>query len=323
MKITITALAIFSSLLVFGQTSQEYLENGIKKHQNQDYKGAIKEYSKAIKENKENKDAYFNRGTCEFALKDLDGAMDDFTKAIELDPKNVKAYYSRATVFVSKQKYKEALPDLNKAYEIEPSTPNLLTLRGQIRAVTGDRAGACEDFNKAKINGDKQADNYLEQYCGNKQLDGESLMLHWPESENWKVGHSQENGNIALIELIHSNETIEKWTEMGNMMSIKGAKNIQMDQAMNMMFEQTKKSAPKAKLTFIEKDDKAEHPWVLFTIESPSFKNDKTPESQLWYVVQGKTALYTNFIAVKKSSIPQDFRDKWVAFFKTGKIVYK
>ena len=316
-------MAIFCSFLSFGQTSQELFENGLKKHQNQDYKGAIKDYTKAIKENKENKVAYFNRGTCELALKDFDAATEDFTKVIELDPAYVDAYYSRATVFISREKYKEALPDLNKAYKIAPSTPNLLTLRGQILAATGDKNGACKDFNEAKTFGDKQAETYLQKYCGNKQLEGESLMLHWPENENWKVGNSQENGDIALLELIHSNETIEKWTEMGNMMSIKGALNIPMEKAMSMMFEQTKKDAPKAKLTFIEKDEKSEFPWILFTIESPSFNNDKTPESQLWYVVQGKTALYTNFRAVKQATIPSDLKNKWIAFFKTGKIVYK
>ena len=323
MKIKLTSITILCSFLSFGQSSNEFYENGLKKHQNQDYKGAIKEYTKVVKENKENKDAYFNRGTCEFALKDFDAAMEDFTKVIELDPADVKAYYSRATVFVSKEKYAEALPDLNKAYKIAPSTPNLLTLRGQILAATGDKNGACKDFNEAKTFGDKQADTYLQKYCGNKQLEGESLLLNWPENEKWKIGNSQENASMAMLELIHSNETLEKWTEFGNMMSIKGALNIPMENAMNMMFEQTKKNAPKAKLTFIEKDEKTEYPWIIFTIESPSFKNDKTPESQLWYVVQGKTALYTNFRAVKQATIPADLKDKWTAFFKTGKIVYK
>jgi len=323
LKTKITLLALCFSYFVIGQTSNEFYENGIKKHQNQDYKGAIKEYTKAIKENKENKDAYFNRGTCEFALKDFDAAMVDFTKVIELDPSFVKAYYSRATIFVSKEKYAEAFPDLNQAYKIAPATPNLLTLRGQIRAATGDKKGACEDFDQAKTFGDKQADAYLQKYCGNKQLAGESLMLNWPENENWKIGNSQENANMSMLELIHSNETLEKWTEMGNMMSIKGALNIPMENAMNMMFEQTKKSAPKSKLTFIEKDEKTEFPWIIFTIESPSFKDDKTPESQLWYVVQGKTALYTNFRAVKQATILVDLKEKWTAFFKTGKIVYK
>lgn len=323
MKKILTIIAILCSFMVFGQTSQEHLQNGVTKHKQQDYKGAIKDYDKAIKEDKTNVEAYFNRGTCELALKEFKSAMSDFSKTIELDPKFVKAYYSRASVFVSQEKYVEALPDLDKTIELDQTIPNALTLRGQIRAQTGNKKGACDDFNKAKEIGDKKADNYLSQFCGNEQQGGESLLLHWPEAENWKIGSNQENEQMAMLELIHSNETFENWTEIGTMTSIKGAKNIPMDQAMNMTFDQAKKNAPKAKLTFIEKDESVEFPWIIFTIESPSFKNDKNPESQLWYVVQGKTSLYTNFRAVKQATIPADLKDKWVKFFKTGKIVYK
>ena len=323
MKKTLMTLVIICSLTAFGQTAQEHLQNGITKHKQQDFKGAIKDYDKAIKEDKGNTDAYFNRGTCELALKDFKSAMTDFNKTIELDPKFVKAYYSRASVFVSQEKYADALPDLDKTIELAPSTPNALTLRGQIRAQTGNKKGACADFNQAKQFGDKQADKYLSQFCGNEQQLGESLMLDWPESENWKVGSSQENEQMAILELIHANETLEKWTEIGTMMSIKGAKNIPMDEAMNMMFDQAKLNSPKAKLTFIVKDESVEYPWIIFTIEAPNFKNDKAPESQLWYIVQGKTALYTNFRAVKQSKVPADLKDKWIKFFKTGKIVNK
>jgi hypothetical protein len=106
-------------------------------------------------------------------------------------------------------------------------------------------------------------------------------------------------------------------------MSIKGATNVPMDKAMNLMYEQAKQNSPKAKLTFIEKDESVEYPWIIFTIESPNFKNDKNPESQLWYIVQGKTSLYTNFRAIKQASIPDDLKEKWIKFFKTGKIVNK
>ena len=323
MKKTLTTLAIICSLTVFGQTSQEHLQNGIEKHKQQDFKGAIKDYDKAIKEDKTNKDAYYNRGTCELALKDFESAMTDFSKTIELDPKFVKAYYSRATVFVGQEKYVEALPDLDKTVELDPTTPNVLTLRGQIRAQTGNKKGACEDFNQAKQIGDTEADKYLSQFCGNEQQVGESLMLDWPESENWKIGSSQENEQMAMLELIHSDETLEKWTEFGCMMSIKGAKNILMENAMYLMFDQTKLNSPKAKLTFIEKDESAEYPWIIFTIEAPNFNNDKTPESQLWYIVQGKTSLYTNFRAVKEATIPADLKDKWITFFKTAEVVNK
>ena len=321
MKNTITALMLLLAVTVFGQSSTDFFESGILKHKKQDFKGAIKDYTKAIKSDKENKDAYFNRGTCELALKDFKSAMSDFNKTIKIDPKFVKAYYSRATVFVSQQKYTEALPDLDKTIELDAAFPNALTLRGQIRAQIGNKKGACEDFNQAKEIGDSQAGKYLSQFCGNEQQLGESLSLHWPEDENWKIGSKQENEQMDMLELIHSDETLENWTEFGSMMSIKGAKNIPMDKAMNLMFEQSKQNSPKAKLTFIEKDESVEYPWIIFTIESPSFKNDKTPESQLWYVVQGKTSLYTNFRAVKKAEIPEDLKEKWIKFFKTGKIV--
>jgi len=323
MKKTLTTLAIVCSIALFGQTSNEHLQNGIAKHGQRDFKGAIKDYDKAIKSDKKNKDAYYNRGTCELALKDFKSAMNDFNKTIDLDPKFVKAYYSRATVYVSQEKYYEALPDLDKTIELDPTIPNALTLRGQIRAQTGDKKGACEDFNSAKENGDKQADKYLNQFCGNEQQQEESLMLYWPESENWKVGDDQENSAQHVLDLIHTNETIDNWTELGNMSSIKGVTGVPMDKAMNLMFEQAKLNSPKAKLIFIEKDESVEYPWIIFTIEAPSFKNDKTPESQLWYIVQGKQALYTNFRAVKQATIPVDLKENWITFFKTGKIINK
>lgn len=154
MRKTLSLSAIICSFLTFGQTSQEHLQNGISKHKQQDYKEAIKDYSKAIKVDKSNKDSYFNRGICELALKDFKSAMTDFNTTIELDPNSVKAYYSRATVYVSQEKYIEALPDLDKTIQLDPTTPNALTLRGQIRAQTGNKNGACEDFNQAKQVGD-------------------------------------------------------------------------------------------------------------------------------------------------------------------------
>jgi hypothetical protein len=158
---------------------------------------------------------------------------------------------------------------------------------------------------------------------GNEQREGESLMLDWPDSENWKIGDDQENAQQRVIDLIHTNETIDKWTELGNMTSFKGVIGVPMNKAMNLMFAQAKQNSTKAKLTFIEKDEKCKYPWIIFTIEAPGFKNDKTPESQLWYIIQGKQALYTNFRAIKQATIPNDLKEKWIKFFKTSKIVMK
>jgi tetratricopeptide (TPR) repeat protein len=320
MKNTITVFMLICSITVFGQTSKEHLDNGYSKHEKQDFNGAIKEYTKAIKADKENRDAYYNRGSCELALKDLKAALTDFNKTIKLDPEFAKAYYSRATVFVSQQKYIEALPDLDKTIELDPAIPNVLTLRGQIRAQTGNKKGACEDFNQAKNIGDPQADKYLNQFCENVT---ESLVLDWLESENWKIGDDQENAEQHVIDFIHADETFDNWTELGNMTTMKGVKGVPMNKVMNLMFDQTKQNAPKSKLTFLEKDENTEYPWIIFTIESSSFKNDKIPESQLWFIIQGKQALYSNFRAIKKATIPTDLIEKWTIFFKTSKIANK
>jgi len=148
----------------------------------------------------------------------------------------------------------------------------------------------------------------------------EDFMLDWPDSEHWKVGSVQESGQVKLIELIHEDETLDKWTEFGNMMSLKGV-TIPVEKAMNAMYDQSLKNAPDATLTLFEKDEKAEYPWIIFKIESPRFNNDPKPESQLWYIVQGKGGLYTNFRAVKEKKISKAQEEKWIAFFKTGKVV--
>jgi tetratricopeptide (TPR) repeat protein len=321
MKFILSTITIFFFAFSFAQTAQEHYKNGVQKHNKEDYKGAIKDYNNAIKEDKSFMKAYFNRGTCYLALNNFKDSYADFTKAIELNPKDAESYYRRATIFVVQDKYLEALPDLDKTIELDPAAPDALTLRGQIRMQSGNEKGGCEDFNLAKKNGDKQADEYIKKFCGNKKQKNESLMLDWPDAENWKVGSQQENDKMTLVELIHANETLENWTEIGTMTSIKGAKNVGLDKAMNLMYDQSKINSPKAKLTFIEKDENAEFPWIIFTIECPNFKNDKTPESQLWYIVQGETALYTNFRAVKKAEISPDLKTRWIAFFKTAKVV--
>jgi tetratricopeptide (TPR) repeat protein len=324
MRLLLTILSIIIYSTVFGQTANDYLQSGIEKHKSKDFEGAIKDYTNAIKIDKNLRDGYYNRGVCELVLQEFKEAKNDLDKTIEIDPKFVDAYYSRASVLVSQKKYREALPDLDKTIEIEPTTPNALTLRGQIRAQTGNKKGACEDFNQAKGNGDVAADKYIAEFCDNQQQAGESLMLDWPDSENWKVGDDQENAQQRVIDLIHTNETIDNWTELGNMTSFKGVTaKIPMDKAMNLMFDQAKQNAPKAKLTFIEKDENVEYPWIIFTIEAPGFKNDNRPESQLWYIIQGNQALYSNFRAIKQAKIPDDLKAKWTNFFKTGKIVAK
>ncbi len=317
MKKTFTALALICTIVLFGKSSNDFLEMGIAKHKQKNFRGAIADYSKAIKEDNSNKDAYFNRGTCELALTDYKSALKDFNRTIKLDPKFAKAYYNRATALIGMQEYTRAIPDLDKAIELDPNMSNAYTLRGQFRVKTGDKVGACEDFSIAMQRGDKKAHKYMALNCDM----GESFKLNW--SEKWKVGSNQETKEMAMVELIHADESLENWSEIGTMITIKGAVDVPMNKAMQLMYQQAKQESGEAKLTFIEKDESVEYPWIIFKIESPSFKNDPNPESQLWYIVQGQAALYTNFRAVKQATVPDELKDKWIEFFKTSQVVTK
>jgi hypothetical protein len=151
----------------------------------------------------------------------------------------------------------------------------------------------------------------------------ENLKINWPDEYKWKVATNQEDDKQQMIEVIPGNETIDKWTIIGTMMSIKGVQNVPMEVAMNLMFDQAKQSAINPKLTIFERNDTAAHPWILFTIETPKFKDDNNPESQLYYIIQGSSSLYSNFVAVKQKKLSKDFIDKWVLVFKASELVYQ
>ena len=151
----------------------------------------------------------------------------------------------------------------------------------------------------------------------------ENLKITWPPEYQWKIATNQEDQKVHLIELIPYQENLDTWSIMGTMMSFKGVKGVPMSKAMNMMFELAFQQAPKAKITELEKDEKAVHPWVLFKIESPRFKNDKHPESQLYYIVQGESSLYANFVAIKEKKLSTAFISKWRPVFKAGTLETK
>jgi hypothetical protein len=157
---------------------------------------------------------------------------------------------------------------------------------------------------------------------GQEQTKKESLRIFWPEEYNWKIGSNQENAKQQMIELISKNETIGKWTIIGTMISMKGRTGVSMDVAMNLMFDQAKKTSDPT-LTMVERNDTTRNPWIIFKIETPNFKDNANPESQLFYIVQGDSSLYLNFVAIKKKSLSSEFVEKWKRVFEASKLVYE
>lgn len=151
----------------------------------------------------------------------------------------------------------------------------------------------------------------------------ENLKIDWPDEYKWKIGSDQENDKRHLVELVPGNESIDKWTTIGTMDSFKGVTGMPIAKTPDIMLAEAKKASPGAKLTIFEKNEEGKNPWIIFKIESPGFTNDPKPESQLFYVIQGDTALYSNFVAIKEKELSDDFVKKWIKVFKASELVYK
>lgn len=164
---------------------------------------------------------------------------------------------------------------------------------------------------------------FLSSFSGFSQNKIENLMVNWPEEYKWKIGTNQEDETVHFVELVPEKESIDNWTIIGTMMSLKNVTSMPMDKAMNLFFDQTKSNAPEAKLTLIEKNETGKNNWVLFKVEVEKYLDDPKPESQIYYIIQGESSLYVNLVGIKEKKISNAFEKKWITIFKGSKIVFQ
>jgi tetratricopeptide (TPR) repeat protein len=80
---------------------------------------------------------------------DYKGAVDDYTKSIELNPKYQLAYHNRANAKRMLGDYTGAIKDCDKALELGNEYAGVYYIRGLSKHGLGDTQGALEDLNRA------------------------------------------------------------------------------------------------------------------------------------------------------------------------------
>ncbi len=98
--------------------AKELVESGETKSEDGNRTGAIADYTRAIKLDPRNSDAYNNRGGEKQDAGDLDGAMADYNHAIEADPNASLPYYNRGGIYFVKGDWSKAIPDLRRHDEL-------------------------------------------------------------------------------------------------------------------------------------------------------------------------------------------------------------
>jgi tetratricopeptide (TPR) repeat protein len=111
-----------------------------------DYKGAIKEYNKLIKENKANPEFYVERANCNTRQNQFEEAIKDLSKAIELDESYTEPVLQRASVYVKTNNFPKAIADYTVLISKYKDIPQYYSRRGSAYQQVNDFNAATEDF---------------------------------------------------------------------------------------------------------------------------------------------------------------------------------
>lgn len=122
--------------------AQQLFESGAAKGSDGDRAGAIADYTRAIKLDPKNFDAYNNRGTEKQNAGDIAGAFADFNRAIEANPRDADPYYNRGTIYFLKHDWNKALSDLQRHDELNEEDEDAPPLIWATQARSGQKEAA-------------------------------------------------------------------------------------------------------------------------------------------------------------------------------------
>ena len=93
------------------------------------------------------------------------GAMQDYTRIIKQFPKSSNAYLARGLAKNHHGDYNGAIEDYNKAIELNSAASSAFVHRGRAKINISDKEGACLDWNTALELGDTDATDLIEEHC--------------------------------------------------------------------------------------------------------------------------------------------------------------
>ena len=143
-------LACSGPVRLLSQDSHEsYLIRGYKKEKLGDYKGAIADYTQAIRLKPDDDTAYYNRGNAKVKLRQYESAINDHSIAVHLNPNNAYAYYSRGIAKGRLAQCVTAIADYDVAIRLKPDFVNAYINRGNAKVRLGQLSAAIADFDLA------------------------------------------------------------------------------------------------------------------------------------------------------------------------------
>ncbi|ACU63437.1 hypothetical protein [Chitinophaga pinensis] len=150
----------------------------------------------------------------------------------------------------------------------------------------------------------------------------EFVKVAFPEIKSWQKAYEASDSSTYMIQWLPVNETAANWKIMVYQSAIKDQAVESIHKAVQTFAEASRKESALTKVTILKEVNQSNQKWALFKAEAPGFPNDPHPESQLFYLVQGKKAFHVLFVAVKEKELSAAFVSKWTAIFRNSQLMY-
>jgi protein O-mannosyl-transferase len=129
---------------------------------------AAADYTQAIKINPQHAKSFYNRGNLKFVSGDLAGAIQDYSQSLKIDSSNAEAFCNRAIVNLNLKDSTKALADFNASLKQNPKLVNALYNRASLYIAQNKLNAACEDYSAASKEGSVDAQKLYDYYCKQK-----------------------------------------------------------------------------------------------------------------------------------------------------------
>jgi len=168
------ALVLFNQAIALDTTNSHYFSNRGHTHKYLgNWEAALADYRSANAIHPElTHDTYFQSGEIyQKELKNYSAAIQMYTKSIEILKASgplfliYLSYFNRANCYLRTKAFQQAISDYSSSIQIKADHYGSYTNRGLARYHTGDKKGACADWQKAFELGHQIASTYVNNYC--------------------------------------------------------------------------------------------------------------------------------------------------------------
>ena len=149
------------------QQARKHMRHGYGHYQDKRFKQALVEYSKAVKLDPNNPEAYFWKARTLIKMQQFDKALIDLQKSVKLNPKHSKAYDNLGWLYMMRGDYDQSINYLNKSIQLKPNNGWAYYTRGHIYFKKGDRQKGLVDAEKACEIGYKEGCKIYDQHKDN------------------------------------------------------------------------------------------------------------------------------------------------------------